>query len=335
VSRSVIALALTVIACVTACSGKYRRPLTADKINATPEMVERGNYIVNQIGACGACHTSRDGSTLKDFVANGERADRFLAGGMFIKVEGFGEMWLPNITPDVETGIGGWSDDELMRAIRDGVDRKGRLMFPMMPFTSYHYMSDDDVKSVIAYLRTVPPVKLDKPRQENDFGFFMNFLLARGVAHHMPTTKVPQPDKTDKVKYGEYVMHLGHCWECHSTDGKGVIENGQENFMAGFDEADPALEKAVGKVYFRNLTPDPETGLGKYSADQIKAAIRNGTRLDGKRMAPPMSMMIPHYSGMSDEDLDALVAFLKALPPQKHKIPERELLPEWKQKLGD
>lgn len=322
-----------VLLLLTACTGKYIRPTADVKVKATPEMIARGGYIVNQIGACGACHTSRDGDTMKDFLTKGERTDRFLAGGMFMEVDSIGKLWMPNITPDVETGIGGWSDDEIMRTIRDGVHKTGRLMVPMMPFNSYKYMSDDDVTSVVAYLRTVPPVKLDKPRQENDLGVMGNFMIGRGVAHHLPAKNVPAPNPANQVAYGEYVMRLGHCWECHSSKGMSPTDSDEKDFMAGYDEPDPILEKVIGKIYMRNLTPDPETGLGKYSADQIKQAIRNGTLLSGKKMAAPMSIMIPHFSGMSDQDLDALVAFLKSLKPVKNKIPDRQLLPDYEKSL--
>ncbi|HEX2657228.1 MAG TPA: c-type cytochrome, partial [Polyangia bacterium] len=97
-------------------------------------------------------------------------------------------------------------------------------------------------------------------------------------------------------------------------------------FMAGSDV--PFSDPRMGKVYARNLTPDAETGLGKYKPEDIKAALRNGRRLDGKRMAPPMSTMIPHYSGMTDEDLDALVAYLGSLRPAKRTVPEPQLGPE-------
>jgi mono/diheme cytochrome c family protein len=318
-----------------ACTGKYIRTTSAVKIAATPEMVARGQYIVNQNAGCGACHTSRAGGTFKAFLEEGESADKFLGGGNYLVVEGIGKVWIPNITPDVETGIGAWSDDEIMRAIRDGIARDGHLLMPMMPFNSYQHMSDSDVQSVVAYLRTIPPVKLDKPRQPTDLGFMGNFFIGRGVAHHLPARDVRDVPRGDKVKWGEYVMRLGHCWECHSMKGMSPSDIGEKDFMAGLAEPDPILEKAMGKVYMRNLTPDPETGLGKYGAEQIKAAIRNGKRLDGKRMAPPMALMIPHFSGMTDDDLDALVAFLKSLPPVKNKIPDRELNAEWRQRLGD
>jgi mono/diheme cytochrome c family protein len=317
------------------CTGKYIRPTTAVKVSATPEMLERGGYIVNQNAACGACHTSREGGTFKDFLEKGESTDKFLGGGNYLVVEDIGKVWIPNITPDVQTGIGGWSDDEIMRAVRDGIAKDGHLMMPMMPFASYQHMSDRDAEAVVAYLRSVPPVKLDKPRQETDLGVMGNFFIGHGVAHHLPAKNVPEVSRANKVEWGKYVMRLGHCWECHSSKGMSPTDIDEKDFMAGYADPDPIVIKQMGKLYDRNLTPDVETGLGKYTAEQIKAALKNGTRLDGKKMAPPMSLMIPHFSGMTDEDLDALIAFLKSLPAVKNKIPERELNAEWKKRLGD
>jgi mono/diheme cytochrome c family protein len=316
------------------CTGKYIRPTTNVKVVATPEMLARGSYIVNQNASCGACHTTHGAGTAKDFLEAGESTERYLGGGNYLVIDGVGKLWIPNITPDVETGIGGWTDDEILRAIRDGIKKDGHLMMPMMPFGSYQYMSDADAQAVVAYLRTVPPVKLDKARKETDLGFFANFFIGRGVAHHRPAANVREPDRSNKLKWGEYVMRLGDCWECHSMKGMGPSDIDEKDFMAGTTDPDPILEKAIGKLYMRNLTPDVETGLGRYSAEQIKTALKDGRRLDGKKMAPPMSLFIPHISGLSDEDLDALVAFLKSLKPVKNKVPERALNAEWQARLG-
>lgn len=319
----------------TACTGKYVRETTTLKVPSTPEAIARGSYIVNQAASCGACHTTRGTGTTKDFLDAGESTEKYLAGGNFLVIDGLGKLWIPNITSDVATGIGGWSDDEILRALRDGIGKDGRLLMPMMPFNSYQHMSDVDAQAVVAYLRTVPPIKQDKKREENDLGFFGNFFIGRGVAHHQPARDVPETKRSDKLKWGQYVMRLGHCWECHSAKGMSPSDLDEKDFMSGSDEPDPILEKAVGKIYMRNLTPDPETGIGRYTPAQLKAALKNGTLLSGKKMAPPMSMFIPHLSGMDEEDLDALAAFLFSLPPVTNKIPDRELNAEWKARLGE
>jgi hypothetical protein len=112
----------------------------------------------------------------------------------------------------------------------------------------------------------------------------------------------------------------------------GPRDKDEKGFLSGSDRPDE--RRGVGKVYFRNLTPDLETGIGKYSAEQIKASIRSGKRLDGKPMAMPMTWFIPHISGLTDEDLDALVAYLRSVPPYANKIPERQLEPAYEKSLS-
>jgi mono/diheme cytochrome c family protein len=330
-----------------ACGGKYVRPVTGEKIDATPDRLLRGGYLVNQVCACGACHTTRESGHLVD----SERTDAFLGGGNIFVAHGMSDgIWIPNITQDNETGIGAWSDDELMRAIRDGVAKDGHFMLPFMPFYSYQHLSDEDVRSIVAYLRTVPPYRQPKPRQENQLGFMARILFTKvGVQMHLPVHDVAgpppppaptgKPDVDDKaqkenlVARGRYVAAIGVCAECHSLTKKGPRKPEDPQYLAGSEG--PMEDPAFGKVWARNLTPDKETGLGKYWPDQIKQAIRTGTRLDGKRMAPPMSIMIPHYSGMAEDDLDAVVAYLRSIPPAKHQVPERELVPAMKAQLGE
>jgi cytochrome c553 len=326
--RKICPATLLLLLASGACTGKYIRPTTNEVVQATPERLTRGSYLVNQAMGCGTCHTTKVGGTF----LGGERTDRFLAGND-VEMPSYGfKFWIPNITPDKETGIGAWTDDQIMRAIRDGIGRDEHLLFPMMPFNSYQHVSDEDLRAIVAFLRSVPPVKAERKIKENEFGFLAEFFINRGIAHHLPAKSVAPPDKSNQVKYGEYVMRLGHCWECHSHSGMGATDVGEKGFLSGSEDADEL--PGVGKVYMRNLTPDPETGLGKYSADQIKQAIRTGHRLDGKPMAPPMSMFIPHFSGIADEDLDALVAFIKSIPPVKKKIPDRKLDPAFEKTLA-
>jgi mono/diheme cytochrome c family protein len=331
VTRALAARAVVAsLACAPslACTAEYVRPTTHEVVATTPERLARGSYLVNQAMACGACHTSRDGNLLLD----GERADRFL-GGVAVDWprQGF-RFWIPNLTPDVETGLGAWSDDELMRAIRDGVGRDGHFMFPLMPFTSYQHVSDEDLRAIVAYLRSVPPVKNPRTIAKNDFGFMLGLVIARGAIAHAPARDVPPPDRADRRAYGEYVMRLGACWECHSATGAGPADVDDPGFMGGFLRAQEY--PGVGTVYFRNLTPDRQTGLGKYSAHQLEDALRAGRRLDGKPMAAPMSLFSPHLSGLSAEDLDALVTFLRAIPPVERAIPERALTPAYERALA-
>jgi mono/diheme cytochrome c family protein len=326
-------LPLSVVTALLAlgCHGKYIRPVTTTPIERTGERLQRGSYLVNQVMLCPACHTSRANGNI---LIEPERTDAYLGGGNIYADKGLGTLWIPNLTPDPDTGLGRWTDDEIMRAIRDGVSADGHFLLPLMPFFSFQHVSDEDARSIVAYLRSIPPYKQPKPREENKLGFMQKMLFkVVGVQMHPPAADVVAPPKTDKVAFGHYLARLGACTECHSLTAKGPLPETDPLYLAGSEQVfeDPAL----GQTYPRNLTPDAETGLGNYDAAAIKQALRTGRRLDGKRMAPPMSVIIPHLSGLTDEDLDALVAYLKSVPPVRHKIPDRNLAPALRQLLGD
>jgi cytochrome c553 len=127
-------------------------------------------------------------------------------------------------------------------------------------------------------------------------------------------------------------MRVAACGDCHSLTEKGPRPETDPLAFAGSDV--PFDDPGLGKVYASNISSDPETGLGRYDAAAVKQALRNGTRLDGKKFAPPMSILMPHISGMTDEDMDALVAYMKTLPAAKRKQPERQLAEPLRAQLG-
>jgi len=162
----------------------------------------------------------------------------------------------------------------------------------------------------------------------------MNHKLFKviGVQMHKPVAGVTAPDRSNKHEYGHYLMRVAACGDCHSLTEKGPRPETDPLAFAGSEVA--FEHAALGKVYASNISGDPETGLGRYDAETIKQALRNGTRLDGKKFAPPMSMLMPHLSGMTDEDLDALAAYIKTLPAAKRKPPERQLVESMRAQLG-
>jgi cytochrome c553 len=318
---------LVVLLLAAGCTGKYVRATDKAPIEPTPARLARGGYLVNQVASCGYCHSSREHG---DILTESERADAFLGGGNVYRDQGL-EIWIPNLTSDAATGLGLWSDDEILRALRDGVRPDGRFLFPMMPYDNFQHLSDEDARAIVAYVRAAPPYKQEQPRQPLKLGLLFHLLFETfGVQLHRPAHDVPPPPP-DPVARGHYLAQIAACTYCHSAGKRGPLGPDDPLYMAG--SALPFEDPAVGKVWARNLTPDPETGLGRYSAAQIKAAIQNGVRLDGKKMAPPMSQLIPHFSGMTDEDLDALVAYLKSLPPARRAVPERELVAELAREL--
>jgi mono/diheme cytochrome c family protein len=316
--------------CVVGCHGKYVRPVSDEPIAPEPARLQRGSYLVNNVLYCGACHTSREHGNL---LTESERTDAFLGGGNVYDDKGIGVVSIPNITPDVETGIGSWKDDEILRVLRDGVAKDGHFLVPLMPFGAYQHLADDDARAVVAYLRSVPPYRQAKPRQPNKLGFMTRLMFQTiGVQMHKPIAGVAMPDRKNQHEYGHYLMRIAACGDCHSLTEKGPRPETDPMAFAGSDV--PFEDPGLGKVYASNISGDPETGLGRYGADAVKQALRNGTRLDGKKFAPPMSILMPHLSGMTDEDIDALVAYIKTLPAAKRKQPERQLVEPLRAQLG-
>jgi len=312
---------LVAAAVAAGCAGSSIRPTVSEPFRATAVLLERGNYLVNSVAACGVCHTPRVG----DSWLGGERTDLFLGGGSVFHDENDGlRIAVPNISQDLDTGVGAWTDDQLVRAIRDGVTHDGRLMTALMPFLAWESMSDEDARAIVVYLRTTPAVKRPISRADDQIGFAYRVAMKVGAVHHRPARDVRAPARADAKAYGAYLAKLGVCWQCHSLGEHGPTDDA-DVLMSG--SRVPLGDPDYGKVYARNLTPDRDTGIGGYSAAQIKQALRTGRRLDGRAMAPPMSLIIPHLSTWTDQDLDALIAYLLGLPPLAHRLPEPELTP--------
>lgn len=299
------------------CAGRLIRPTTDERVLATPERLERGKYLVNTIAGCTTCHASRENAD----VTKPEDEDNPLSGGLYFR-DLLG-TWVPNLTSDVETGLGGWTDDQIMRAIRDGISKDGHILMPVMPYARYRSLSDEDVRAVVVYLRSVPPAKPVTPRQPNEIPFFVNVLVGLGVTLHEPAKDVAAP-RDEPLARGEYVARIGHCTDCHSLTSQGARAD-DDRYLAGSDL--PLVTPGIGKIWASNLTPDLETGVGKYTAAQLKATLKSGRRLDGKLMGPPMSDFIAHLTLATDADLDALVFYLRQQKPVKNAVPVRQLEP--------
>src|SRR5262245_49007594 len=269
------ALLLTSCAICSTCAARHLSTSSAIRASApTPELVSRGAYLVNEVSSCGFCHTPRVGSTWR----GAERDDAFLAGGSVFDVADMGfRIVAPNITQDRETGIGSWTDDEIVRAIREGVGLDGRRLMPPMPFASFRFMSDDDARAIVAFLRTVPPVKNVVSRDANRIPLLLRLATKLGLLHYGAARDVQAPDRAKKRQYGAYLTKVGLCWECHSLGRLGPTDD-EDMLMSGSRR--PLSEPEFGRIYARNLTPHPKTGLGRYTPDQIKSADRKSTRLN-------------------------------------------------------
>jgi mono/diheme cytochrome c family protein len=252
----------------------------------------RGKYLAEGVVACGNCHIARG--------AKGEPLfDKGLSGGMAFDGPAFNAV-AANITPDMETGIGKWTDAQLAKAIREGIRPDKSVIGPPMPIEFYRHFSDSDLAAIIAYLRAQPPVKNLVARSK--------YNIPLPPAYGPPISSVKAPAASDKRAYGEYLANIGHCMECHTPrDAKGMLQN--DKLGAGGQ----TIPGPWGDSVTRNLTPHP-TGLKSWTDAQIIKAVREGVDRDGRPYKPPMGFAF--YKSISDADMAALVTYLRSLKPQ-------------------
>lgn len=268
---------LSLAACVCAKSAWAETPL------------ERGTYLVRSIVACGNCHTPKG--------PEGDLPGQELAGMANVDNN---DMWTANgsnITPDTETGIGNWSAEELAVAIREGRRPDGTTIGPPMPFGLYRQLSDEDLHAIVTYVQQVPAVSNAVPASE--------YRVPLPPNYGPPVEHVPSVSREDTVAYGAYLAGpLGHCIECHSPLGPNGPDMANNLGAGGF-----VFNGPWGQSVSSNITP---TGLERWSDEEIKAMITQGQRPDGSPMKPPMPYT--YYANMTEEDLNAIVAYLRQLP---------------------
>lgn len=265
---------------------------------AAQTQIEWGKYLVESIMGCGNCHTPQG--------PNGPVTDRALSGGPPIEEGKLFTAMPSNITPDPETGIGKWTDAQIAVAIREGRRPDGRLIGPPMPFGQYRGIADSDLDAVVAYLRTVPAVKNAVPRS--------TYSIPLPPAWGPPIDKpVTAPATADTAVYGAYLAGpLGHCVECHTPMGS----DHRPQFATLLGAGGMQFNGPWGLSVAKNITSDPEQGLGKWTDAEIERAIRTGIDKDGHPLKSPMGY--GYYSKVSADDMAALIAWLRSLPPKKN-----------------
>ena len=270
--------------------------------------LERGRYLVTTVMACGNCHTPRDAEGRP--VVGKELS----GGGVGFDIPPFAGT-AANITPDRETGIGAWTDDEIKRAITHGERpnkgaQAGKPLAGIMAANFFKALLPNDLNAIVAYLRSVPAVRNVLPAP-------VYRLPVRHEAFAEADRGFTERDMQDKVRRGAYLATIAHCLECHTPIDKGALQfdtalgAGGRPFLPSFVKGLP--ESWKGAVS-RNLSSHPDKGLGAWTDAEIKRAITQGVGRDGRRMQEPMAF--GWYAGIRDEDLDAIVAYLRTLPPQ-------------------
>jgi mono/diheme cytochrome c family protein len=276
--------------------------LTASIGNAAlaETLLQRGTYLVTTVGACGNCHTPRgpDGKPM---------ANMSLAGGFEFDDGEIGHVIPPNITPDRDTGIGKWTEAQIVAALRDGKRPDGTIIGPPMPIPSYRGLSDQDALAIAVYLKSLKPLHHTVARTQ--------FKVSLPPDYGPPVTHVEASARSDKVAYGGYLAGaVGHCVLCHTPEGGGGPFDMSRAYQGGREL--PNFEKPGEFTVSRNITDDPEHGLGKWSDSDIQKAIVTGIRPDGTKLV--RTMAFAWYAKISPDDLDDIVAYLRSLKPAAH-----------------
>jgi hypothetical protein len=317
VRKLLVTLAAIVVVCLGGFAYFYfRSPAMAAPANIivdkSPERVARGKYIFTRISDCDFCHSEQDFTRLALPVIESTRGQ----GKLMADTDLPGKIYAANITPDVETGIGSWTDGEKIRAIREGVDKNGRALFPIMPYSFYRHMSDEDVQAVVAFLDTLPPIKHQNPPTKVNFP---DSMWMKGDPRPVEEP-VKTPDRNNKLLYGEYLATIAHCEVCH-TPFPDLKEDYSLRFAGGRHFITP-----VGDVYSANITPDRATGIGDWDVQRFKTRLKVYLQYENKDgppvVGPERLTFMPYqaFAHLDDYDMEAIYGYLMTRTPINHKV---------------
>lgn len=311
-------LAVLVLACLAAVAitltigwrpflGPKARPLTARTFERTPQRLERGRYIATALSGCSYCHSPHEWSAPGTPYVPGKEG----SGEVLPYAELPGRLVAPNLTPDPETGASRWTDDQLARAIREGISHDGRALFPLMPYTHYRRMSDEDVASVVVYLRSLPPLR--NPLPPTEIIFPVKYLI-RAVPEPLTSPVTDLPASSSAIDRGASLVSLAGCSDCHTPQEKGQELPGMA-FAGGFPFPGP-----WGNVTTANITPDP-SGISYYDETLFLEVMRTGS-VKARQLSPVMPVKV--YKNLTDDDLKAMFAYLRTLKPVRHRVDNSE-----------
>lgn len=282
--------------------------ISVHQADSLRKVVERGQYLATYVAVCVDCHSKRD---LNKFSLPTVPGTEYSGGITFDQGVGIpGELTPPNITPFT---LKDWTDDEIIRALTKGINKKGDTLFPIMPYHSYSQMAKEDIHSIVAYLRTLKPIEGGTPPRK--------LVIPAAMFGPLPANNIntnpPVPDPADKVKYGQYLVRTAACSDCHTPMGPQGPDFSRA-FAGGTTFKTPGFT-----VTIPNITPDSATGIGmwneeafvqKFKTNASDAVINNNP---GK-----FNSFMPWawYGKMKEEDLRAVYAYLRTVPAQKNKV---------------
>lgn len=308
VALAILIVAAAVLTYFTVIMKPKQRPPSEEKIEPTDERKARGEYLVENVLSCYDCHSERDSNR---FGLPALKDKKGIGTPCFDQALGFpGRVCTPNITPDPKTGIGAWTDGELMRAIREGVGRDGEAIFGLMPYPYYRFLSDEDARAIVVYLRSQPPIEEARDRTKLDFPISVFIKL-----EPLPLTgPVDPPSTSDPLAQGKYLSEIAGCHGCHTPIDE------QHHALAGKDySGGQEFPLDVGVlVKASNITPDPKTGIGKMSKEAFIGRFKAFEDHEAAAQEVPIQQntVMPwlNYARMRVEDLSAIYDYLQTVP---------------------
>ncbi len=308
-------LVLLLLAAITAVGwqvvlGPDMRPVTARKFEPSEARLARGKYLVESGTHCFHCHSNHDLSRPEYPVIEATKG-----AGWELPIPELGKVYAPNITPDPETGIGKWTDDEIARAVQEGIANDGRALFPVMPYDSFRQLDDEDLASIIVYVRSIPPVRNVMP--VTSLVFPLN-LIVKTIPKPLTSHAAPAARTTPEAR-GEYLVKaVAGCDGCHTpADDQGKPLPGMA-FGGGAVFHDPG--QGGKEIFSANITRDP-SGLEHYDEAMFIQTIRAG-QTRGRTLNHIMPF--ENFGRLTDEDLKDIWAYIRALPPVKHRLSNEE-----------
>lgn len=270
-------------------------------IGDTAGLVARGEYIVRNAAVCGHCH-----------AADTRNPDGPLSGGKAFRDWRLGTIRASNLTPDPQTGVGRWSEAEIVRAVRAGEDRHGRVLAPVMPYAWFKGMSERDALAVARYLKSQPPVHNPVRNRPN-----LVYRAARlfTLSPERPTTTVAPPPGADAAYGGYLATHVALCGDCH-TPRTGLRQTADRDRLFAGDASSSFPANPA------NLTPDDETGIGRWTEEEFLRTLRTGVNPRGDSIHPFMPWR--ELRRMREDDLRAIYRYLRTLPAIRNPVPEKE-----------
>lgn len=280
------------------------------------ERLLRGKYLANHVAACMDCHSARDWSRYAGPMVTGSLGS---GGEIFDEQMGFpGKIYASNLTPH---NLSGWTDGEILKAITTGESKDGRALFPVMAYSRFGKMDQEDLYSIITYIRSLQPIENNTP--ETHLNFPVN-LINKTLPLKADFQKIPAA--SDSVKYGAYLVNAAGCVDCHSKTDKGSIIKGTE-FGGGMEFKFP-----TGTLRSPNITMDKTNGLGNWTKEAF--VIRFKSYADPGYEPAKVGMTVNNttmpwtmYAGMKETDLEAIYVYLKSLKPNPNKVVMRTFNP--------